>query len=279
MCDLQAAYRVSERRACAVIGLGRSSHRYRSVRGDDAALRGRIREIAESRVRYGYLRIHTLLRREGWHVNHKRVYRIYGEEGLHLRRRRPRRHVSAARRVERPAASSTNECWSMDFVSDELFDGHRFRALTVVDNFTRECLAIEPGRSLRGPDVVAVMDRLGYDHGVPARLQCDNGSEFISKVLDRWAYDHGVVMDFSRPGKPTDNALVESFNGTLRDECLNINWFLSMEDAREKIERWRVDYNEFRPHSSLGDLTPQQFAEQNTTRPQRQESLLLAGAA
>ena len=279
MCDLQAAYRVSERRACAVIGLGRSSHRYRPVRRDDAALRGRIREIAESRVRYGYLRIHTLLRREGWHVNHKRVYRIYGEEGLHLRRRRPRRHVSAARRVERPAASSTNECWSMDFVSDELFDGHRFRALTVVDNFTRECLAIEPGRALRGPDVVAVMDRLVDDHGVPARLQCDNGSEFISKVLDRWAYDHGVVMDFSRPGKPTDNALVESFNGTLRDECLNINWFLSMEDTREKIERWRVDYNEFRPHSSLGDLTPQQYAEQNTTRPQRQESLLLAGAA
>lgn len=125
-----------------------------------------------------------------------------------MRRKRPRRHVSAAQRVARPAADSANECWSMDFVSDELFDGHRFRALTVVDNYTRECLAIEPGRSLRGPDVVAVMDRLVDDRGVPARLQCDNGSEFISKVLDRWAYDHGVVMDFSRPGKPTDNALV-----------------------------------------------------------------------
>ena len=168
-----------------MIGLGRSSHRYRSVRRDDGALRVRIREIAESRVRYGYRRIHTLLRREGWHVNHKRVYRIYGEEGLHLRRKRPRRHVSAAQRVVRPAAGSATECWSMDFVSDELFDGHRFRALTVVDNYTRECLAIEPGRSLRGPDVVAVMDRLVDDHGVPARLQCDNGSEFISKVLDR----------------------------------------------------------------------------------------------
>jgi len=276
---LQAAYRVSERRSCAVIGLGRSSHRYVSVRRDDAALRARIREIAESRVRYGYLRIHTLLRREGWHVNHKRVYRIYGEEGLHLRRKRPRRHVSAAQRVVRPTVGSANECWSMDFVSDELFDGRRFRALTVVDNYTRECLAIEPGRSLRGPDVVAVMDRLVDDRGVPARLQCDNGSEFISKVLDRWAYDHGVVMDFSRPGKPTDNALVESFNGSFRDECLNVNWFLSMEDARQKIESWRIEYNDFRPHTSLGDLTPQQFARRNSKRPQRQESLLLAGAA
>ena len=167
----------------------------------------------------------------------------------------------------------------MDFVSDELFDGHRFRALTAVDDYTRECLAIKPGRSLRGPDVAAVMDRQVEDHGVPARLQRDNGSEFISKVLDRWAYDHGVVMDFSRPGKPTDNALVESFNGSLRDECLNVNWFLSMEDARQKIEAWRIEYNEFRPHSSLGDLTPQQFARQNSERSQRQESLLLAGAA
>jgi putative transposase len=131
----------------------------------------------------------------------------------------------------------------------------------------------------RMPPTLPELDRLVDDHGVPARLQCDNGSEFISKVLDRWAYEHGVVMDFSRAGKPTDNALVESFNDTLRDECLNINWFLSMEDARGKIERWPVDYNEFRPQSSLGDLTSQQFAEQNTTRPQRQESLLLAGAA
>jgi len=269
---------VSERRACDVAGIGRSSHRYRSVRRDHAALRARIREIAETRVRYGYLRIHTLLRREGWHVNHKRVYRIYCEEGLHLRRKRPRRHVSAAHRVERPEVSSVNACWSMDFVSDELFNGRRFRALTVVDNYTRECLAIEPGRSLRGTDVVAVMNRLVMDRGVPSRLQCDNGSEFISKVLDRWAYEHSVVMDFSRPGKPTDNSFVESFNGSLRDECLNVNWFLSMEDARAKIEQWRIEYNEFRPHSSLDGKTPRQFAEQFDTDAERQKIPLLAGA-
>jgi putative transposase len=150
----------------------------------------------------------------------------------------------------------------MDFVADSLFDGRRFRALTVVDNYSRECLAIEAGQSIKGQDVAAVMDHLVQDRGIPDRIQCDNGSEFISKVLDKWAYDNGVTMDFSRPGKPMDNAIIESFNGSFRDECLNVNWFLSIEDAREKIEMWRMEYNEFRPHSSLGDLTPQQFTEQ-----------------
>jgi putative transposase len=150
----------------------------------------------------------------------------------------------------------------MDFVCDSLFDGRRFRALTIVDNFSRECPAIEVGQSITGQNVVAVMDRLVQDRGIPDRIQCDNGSEFISRVLDKLAYEHGVTMDFSRPGKPMDNAMIESFNGSFRDECLNVNWFLSIEDAKEKIEMWRLDYNEFRPHSSLGDLTPRQFAEQ-----------------
>jgi putative transposase len=149
----------------------------------------------------------------------------------------------------------------MDFVADSLFDGRRFRALTIVDNFSRECLAIEAGQSITGKEVSAVVERLVMERGVPDRIQCDNGSEFISRVLDKWAYDHGVTMDFSRPGKPMDNAMIESFNGSFRDECLNVNWFLSMEDAREKIEKWREDYNEFRPHSSLGDLTPRQFVD------------------
>jgi len=254
-----------------VVRIWRSSHRYRSKRKDDRALRMRIHEIAAARVRYGYFRIYILLRREGWRVNHKRVYRIYREEGLNLRRRRPRRHVSGSRRMDRPKIECPNACWSMDFVADSLFNGRRFRALTIVDNYSRECPAIEVGQSIKGHDVVAVMDRLVQDRGVPDRIQC--GSEFISKALDKWAYEHGVAMDFSRPGKPMDNAHIESFNGSFRDECLNVNWFLSIEDAREKIEAWRRDYNEFRPHSSLGDLTPQQFAEQFES----QETIFLAG--
>jgi putative transposase len=272
------AYWVSERRACVVIQMARSTQRYKSIREDDPALRHRIREIAETRVRYGYRRIHTLLRREGWHANHKRVYRVYCEEGLNLRRKRPRRHVSGAHRIGRPLAMEVDECWSMDFVCDSLFNGRRFRALTIVDNYSRECLAIEVGQSLKGGDVVGVMDRLVALRGRPERIQCDNGSEFISKVMDKWAYEHDVIIDFSRPGKPMDNALVESFNGSFRDECLNVNWFLSLEDAREKIERWRVEYNEFRPHSSLGDLTPREFTERTADKDQGQKSLLVAGS-
>jgi putative transposase len=161
----------------------------------------------------------------------------------------------------------------MDFVCDSLFNGRRFRALTIVDNFSRECLAIEAGQSIRGKDVVEIVDRLVLERDVPDRIQCDNGSEFISKALDKWAYEHGVTMDFSRPGKPTDNAFIESFNGSLRDECLNVSWFLSIEDAQDKIEKWRIDYNEFRPHSSLCGQTPQEFAEQFNSR----ESTLLTG--
>jgi putative transposase len=195
---LEEAYWVSERRACAVVGIGRSSHRYRSHRKDDRALRMRIREIAETRVRYGYRRVQVLLRREGWRVNHKRTYRIYCQEGLNLRRKHPRRHVTGSRRMARPAVEPPNACWSMDFVFNSLFNGHRFRALTRVDNFSRECLAIEAGQSLTGAEVASVVERLVKERGSPDRIQCDNGSEFISRVLDKWAYDHGVTQDFSR---------------------------------------------------------------------------------
>jgi putative transposase len=220
----------------------------------------RIRDLARTRVRYGYFRIYILLRREGWRVNHKRVYRLYREDGLSLRHKRPRRHVSAAHRERQPAAVRPNERWSMDFVSDALFNGRRLRALTVVDAFTREALAIEVDQGIKGEQVVTVLARLTLARGAPATIKVDNGPEFISKVLDRWAYEHGVTLDFSRPGKPTDNALVESFNGRLRDECLNANWFLSLTDARSKIETWRRQYNESRPHTALGWLTPQEFA-------------------
>lgn len=223
----------------------------------------RIREIAAVRVRYGYQRIHILLRREGWMINRKRVYRLYKLEGLNLRSKRPRRHVSAAHRERVPGATAANDQWSMDFVADALFNGTRIRALTVVDNFTRRSLAIEVDNSLRGHQVVAVLDRLLQEHGPPKCIRVDNGPEFVSKVLDHWAYRNRVVLDFSRPGKPIDNCYVESFNGRFRDECLNTHWFLSIADARAKIEAWRLDYNASRPHSALGHLTPLEFAVQS----------------
>lgn len=176
-----------------------------------------------------------------------------------MRRKRPRRRAMAAHRVCRPKASDCNVCWSMDFVADSLFNGQRIRALTVVDNFSRECLAITVDYRLCARNVVATMEYLRIQRGLPKRIQVDNGSEFISKALDLWAYEHQVTLDFSRPGKPTDNAYIESFNGSFRDECLNINWFLSLDDARQKIEIWRCDYNEYRPHSSLGNRPPREF--------------------
>ena len=209
-------------------------------------------------------------------MNHKRVYRIYCEEGLNLRAKRPKRRRSAAQRVQRPPATFMNENWSMDFVTDSLFNGHRFRSLTVVDNFSRECLAIEVGQHFRGEDVVGIVERIKAVSGTPCFIRVDNGPEFISKELDRWAYENKVTLDFSRPGKPIDNAYVESFNGSFRDECLNTNWFLSIDDAREKIEAWRREYNEWRPHSSLDNLTPSQYLEEHNAQA-RENSLLVAG--
>jgi len=219
----------------------------------------KIRDYASTHVRYGYLRIHALLQREGLKVNKKRVYRLYCLEGLNLRCKAKKKRVSAPR-IEIRSESRPNESWAMDFVSDQLFNGKRFRSLTMLDSFTRECLAIHVDRSIQGTDVVQVLDRLKATRGAPAYIRVDNGPEFISKALDLWASQEGVRLHFSRPGKPTDNALIESFNGSFRDECLQTNWFLSLEDARAKIEQWRRDYNEFCPHSSLGKKTPSEFA-------------------
>lgn len=256
---LLEAYRIGLRRGCRLMMQSRTVYHYRSCR-DDRAITQRIREIAETRVRYGVQRIHILLRREGWLINHKKTRRIYCQEGLNLRTKRSRRHVTARHRRTRPGGSAIDQCWSMGFVADNLFNGRRIRALTVVDNFSRECLAIQVGQGLRGDDVVAVMERLKQlQKRVPGRLQTDNGSEFISKPLDQWAYENKVTMDFSRPGKLTDNALIESFNGSFRDECLNVHWFLSLEDAQEKVEYWRQEYNQQRPHSSLNNQTPEEF--------------------
>ena len=222
-----------------------------------------MREIANTRIRFGFWRIYILLRREGWRVNHKRIYRLYKAEGLNLRTKRPRRRKAAANRMDRIVLTGPNQSWSMDFVSDALFDGRKFRALTVVDNHTRECLAIEVAQSLTGDDVVRVLTNIAKErHQYPLRTQADNGPEFVSLTLDKWAYENGVTLDFSRPGKPTDNPFIESFNGSLRDECLNTNWFMSLQDAQEKIETWRQDYNHFRPHSSLDDVPPTLCAKQ-----------------
>jgi putative transposase len=257
---LRTHYPVSDRRACRAIQLARSVWHYRSVRPDQTALRRRIRDIAETRVRYGYKRVYIMLRRDGVKVNHKRVYRLYSEEGLTLRAKRPRRHVSAAHRhPPRTLPRAPGHTLSMDFVADQLEDGRRFRMLTVVDVFTRECLAIEAGQKLSGEDVVSVLNQLRKQHGTPKRIFCDNGSEFSGRLLDLWAYTHRLQLEFSRPGKPTDNAHIESFNGSFRDECLNVHWFSTLADAKVKIEAWRQHYNTSRPHKSLGYLTPLKF--------------------
>ena len=265
-------YRIGVRRACDVVRQSRSAWYYQPEEKHDEPLLRRIEETAATRVRYGFRRIFVLLRREGWKANHKRVYRLYCQAGLNLRRKRPRRRKAAAHRLERTVLTAPNQVWSMDFVADALFDGRRFRALTVVDNFTKESLAIEVDQQLKGEDVVAAMERLRHQRDLPQRIQTDNGSEFISIVMDRWAYDHGVTMDYSRPGKPTDNPFIESFNGSFRDECLNTHWFLSLDDARQKIESWRVDYNHFRTHSSIGDVPPAEFAARFTPQPKAEFS-------
>jgi putative transposase len=252
-----------------LVHISRGSLVYKKRRCDDSAVRERIKEIALTRVRYGSDRIHMLLRREGWPDNHKRVRRIYKEEGLNIRNRRPRRSKAAAHRLERLDLSNLNQCWSMDFVHDQLYNGRKIRALTIVDNFSRFCYAIEVKTSFKGINVAEVMESLKMKYGVtPKRIQVDNGTEFTSKDFDRWAQTNNVTLDFSRPGTPTDNPFIESFNGSFRDECLNTNWFLAMEDAAQKIEAWRMEYNCFRPHSSLKGMTPDEILTTYTKMPE-----------
>ena len=257
---LVAAYLVSERRACRTVRFARSTIQYRTRRGDDGALRARLRALAADRPRWGYKRLHVLLGREGWQVNRKRVFRLYREEGLAVRRR-ARKRVSVAR-VPIVAPTRANERWSMDFVRDTFATGRAFRCLTVVDDFTRECPVIEVDVSLSGLRVTRVLDALARTRGLPTSITVDNGPEFAGRALDAWAHWRGVQLQFIRPGKPVENAYIESFNGKLRDECLSEEYFLTLQEAREKIEAWRCDYNEVRPHSSLGDQTPRQFAEE-----------------
>jgi len=232
--------------------------RYTSRR-DDSVIRGRLRELAALRRRWGYRKLHVLLRREGVVVNHKRVERIYREEGLSVRRRKRKRAVSAARTpLLRP--TRMNEVWGLDFVSDAIWSGRKLRMLTIVDLYTREALAIEVDTSLSGVRVARVLEQVIAERDqAPQAIVMDNGPELTSRALDQWAYGRGVRLHFIDPGKPVQNCFVESFNGTLRHECLNEHWFTSLYDARAKVETWRVDYNTVRPHESLGDRTPEEF--------------------
>lgn len=249
----------SERRACRWLGFHRSAVRYVPEDRDDAALRARLRELAEANPRWGAPMLTWKLRQDGIRDNHKRVRRLYRLEGLAVRRR-GRKRVAVAR-VAVPGATAPNEHWAMDFVRDTRADGRAFRALTLIDACTRECPVIEVDVSLGGARVVAVLERLRLTRGLPQRLTVDNGPEFRSKALDAWAHQHGVHLQFSRPGKPVDNTFIEAFNGRLRDECLNQHWFLSLADAQRTIERWRVGYNTARPHGGLAGRTPSQVAE------------------
>jgi putative transposase len=219
----------------------------------------RLRELAASRVRFGYRRLTVLLKREGWTVNAKRIYRLHTEEGLTVRTKH-RKKAASCQRVPQGFATAPNQRWSMDFVSDRLVDGRWFRVLTVIDQFTRECLLLLVDSALSGKKVAAALESVVSQRGVPLSITVDNGSEFASRAMGAWAYQHGIHLDFIRPGKPVENGYIESFNGRLRDECLNVNLFFSLEDAKEKLEVWREDYNQARPHSALGDEAPKAFA-------------------
>ena len=251
-------FKLSQRKACAMAGLHRSTLAYRSLSRGGEEVRRRLRELAAERPRYGYRRLHVLLVREGRQVNHKRVHRMYREEGLAVLRRRRKRVASEVRRPL-ARAERLNQCWAMDFMRDTLANGRTFRTLNVLDCCSREALAIEVDTSLPGLRVTRVLDRVGGERGLPEMLVIDNGPEFTGKALDVWAHERGVQLYFIRPGKPIENAFIESFNGHFRDECLNQHWFTSLDDARAEIEAWRDDYNEERPHSALGRRTPAEF--------------------
>ena len=255
---LKEHHHVSERRACNIVRLSRSSCRYQAKPTNDTEIRSRLRQLAEQRRKFGAPRLHVLLRREGFLINHKRTERLYREEGLSLRLKR-RRKRSSHLRVVLAAPERINQHWSMDFVSDSLCNGRRFRILTVVDDLSKECPVLEADHSLTGQRVTRVLDRVSLTRGLPDVITVDNGPEFISKAVDAWAYANGVKLHFIQPGKPTQNAYIESFNGKFRDECLNEHVFTSLHDAQQKIEAWRQDYNVNRPHRSLNQQTPEEF--------------------
>ena len=257
---------LSVRKACKLIGLSRTSFLYKpAVRSDEEVIRRRLKKLAETRRRFGCRRLHIMLRREGLMINHKRTERIYKQEGLALRIRR-RKKMSSRLRTDMSKPAYPNHIWSMDFMRDNLANGRTIKVLSVVDEYTRKCFRIEVDTSINGMRVARALSEIGQIEGLPEIIINDNGPEFISNALDNWAYQRGVKLTFIRPGKPVENAYIESFNGRFRDECLNENWFLTLEHARGIIEKWRIDYNNERPHSSLGYLTPEEFIRQESVK-------------
>lgn len=261
MRELQAQFAVSERRVARLVGISRTTLRYRSRRAADQQIRERLYELAVERPRFGYRRLHILLRREGHSINHKRVYRLYRAAGLAVRRR-IRKRVARSRRVGPMVGLVPNASWTLDFMSDALGWGRRIRVLSVLDSCTREALVIEVNTSLPSAAVVRVLEQVIHERGQPGEIVMDNGPELTSRRLDQWAYEREIQLRFIEPGKPVQNAVIESFNGRLRDECLNQHWFTSLADARRIIEAWQNDYNQVRPHSSLGYRTPKEVQQQ-----------------
>lgn len=276
---LRTVFGMSERRACRIIGADRASVRYHSRRPEDGALRDRLRQLAHERRRFGYRRLYVLLRREGHVVNRKRVYRLYREERLMVRRRGGRKRALGTRApIALPSAA--NERWSLDFVHDQMVDGRRFRILAVVDDCTRECLALVADTSIPGLRVARELDRIVTGRARPMAIVSDNGTELTSNAMLRWADERRVAWHYIAPGKPTQNAFIESFNGRLRDELLNETLFRSLLHARAMLEAWRRDYNAERPHSRLGWLTPQAYAASlHASSSQRDRPLPLAGGS
>ncbi len=264
---LEHEHQVSERRACRLLELHRSTCRYMARPRDDGELRTRLKRLAAANPRYGCPRLHAIVRREGFAVNHKKTHRIYCEEGLQVRRKTRRKRLSGLRAPLEPAARP-NQRWSVDFLSDQLSDGRRFRILTLVDDFTRQCLAAEAGISITGETVARVLDdAAGRQGGYPEIVTCDNGPEFAGRTLQEWGRLRNVRINFIEPGKPMQNAFIESFNGKFRDECLNENWFLGLEDARGIIGNYVKVYNGYRPHRSLGGATPDEFLRKEARLP------------
>jgi putative transposase len=249
----------SQRRACGLVGLHPKTYRYASKRTGDEELRGTLRDLASQRRRFGYRRLGLMLRRQGIKLNHKKLYRLYKEERLSVRRRGGRKRALGTR-APMAIPQDLNLRWSLDFVMDTLVSGRRFRILTVVDDFTRECLGLVVDTSLTGPRVVRELGRIVETRGCPRMIVSDNGTELTSNAILAWQQEHGVEWHYIAPGKPMQNGFVESFNGRLRDECLNEHLFISLDEAREIIEAWRIDYNTNRPHTSLAGLTPTEFA-------------------
>ena len=259
----QADFDMSQRRACSLAGQARSVQQYCSVRRPMKGLLDRLVELAGERPRFGYRRLTILLRREGFRVNHKRIWKLYRDLGLAVRKKR-RKRASQAPREAQPVASALNSCWSMDFLSDSMTDGRALRVFAAVDDYSRRCVALECDISLPAQRVTRALDRACENYGAPKCIRTDNGPEFTSRAFDQWCYERGIEHHFIRPGKPVENAFAESFNGRVRDEMLNQHCFTSVRHAQDLLDDWRVDYNTLRPHTALGGLSPEVYLDQRT---------------